>query len=60
MASLVAEFFSIIGADIVTPETFAELVPYLLHVLVGVSLVSAVFGVIGKIAQVLLDFTRWR
>lgn len=60
MVALVAEFFSIIGAEMTAPETFAELVPYLLQVLVGVALVSAVFGVIGKIAQVLLDFTRWR
>ncbi len=60
MAVLVAEFFSICGIDAVPPENLAELIPYLLTVLVGVALVTAVFAVIGKIAQVLLDFTRWR
>lgn len=60
MASLVAEFFSIVGVDMLPPSTLAELIPYLLTVLVGVALVSAVFGIIGKIAEVLLDFMRWR
>ena len=60
MAELVAEFFNIVGADTVPPSTLAELVPYLLTVFVGVALVSGVFAVIGKIAQVLLDWTRWR
>lgn len=60
MANLVAEFFTIVGVDMVPPQNLAELIPYLLTVFVGVALVSAVFGVIGKIAEVLLDFTRWR
>lgn len=60
MAELVAEFFSIIGVDPFPPETLAELIPYLLQVVVGVALVSSVFGVIGKLAQLLMDFTRWR
>ena len=60
MAALVAEFFNIIGAELESPSTLEELIPYLLTVFVGVALVSAVFGVIGKIAQVLLDWTRWR
>ena len=60
MAQLIAEFFSIVGVDVVPPSTLAELIPYLLTVFVGVSLVSAVFAVIGKLAQVILDFTRWR
>ena len=60
MAQLIAEFFSIVGVDVVPPSTLAELIPYLLTVFVGVALVSAVFAVIGKLAQVILDFTRWR
>ncbi len=60
MAGLVAEFFSITGIDFVAPETLAELIPYLLEVVVGVALVSGVFGVIGRLAQWLMDFTRWR
>ena len=60
MAQLIAEFFSIVSVDVVPPSTLAELIPYLLTVFVGVALVSAVFAVIGKLAQVILDFTRWR
>lgn len=60
VAVLIAEFFSIVGVDMLPPSTLAELIPYLLTVLVGVALVSAVFGIIGKIAEVLLDFMRWR
>lgn len=59
MAALVAEFFSIIGVDMTAPQTLAELIPYLLSVFVGVALVSAVFGIIGKIVQTLIDMTRW-
>lgn len=59
MAALVAEFFGIIGVDMVPPSNLAELIPYLLTVVVGVALVSGVFGVIGKLAQVLLNFRRW-
>lgn len=60
MAALVAEFFAIIGVDVIPPATMAELIPYLLQVVVGVCLVSGVFRVIGLLAGVVLDFTRWR
>ena len=59
MAAVVANFFSIIGVDAVPPETLAELVPYLLTVFVGLALVSGVFRVIGKLAEILMDFRRW-
>lgn len=59
MAAVVANFFSIVGVDAVPPETLAELVPYLLTVFVGLALVSGVFRVIGKLAEVLMDFRRW-
>lgn len=59
MAALVAEFFSIIGVDMIPPSNLAELIPYLLTVVVGVALISGVFGVIGKLAEVLLNFRRW-
>ena len=59
MAALVAEFFGIIGVDMAPPSNLAELIPYLLTVVVGVALVSGVFGVIGKLAEVLLSFHRW-
>lgn len=60
MAAVVAEFFAITGLDMVPPESFSELIPYLLEIVVGVALVSAVFGVIGKFAQTIMDFLRWR
>lgn len=59
MAALVAEFFGIVGLDMTPPSNLAELIPYLLTVVVGVALVSGVFGVIGKLAEVLLNFRRW-
>ncbi len=58
MVEIVAEFFGIIGVD-VPPQTLAELIPYLLHVFVGVALVSAVFRVLGRLAEVIMDFRRW-
>lgn len=59
MAAVVANFFSIIGVDAVPPETLTELIPYLLTVFVGLALVSGVFRVIGKLAEILMDFRRW-
>ncbi|MCI9223081.1 MAG: hypothetical protein HFF22_06885 [Oscillospiraceae bacterium] len=59
MASVVAEFFGIIGVDMLPPDNLAELIPYLLTVLVGVVLVSTVFRVIGRLAEAILDLRRW-
>ena len=59
MAEIIAEFFGVIGEDVVPPETLAELIPYLLTVLIGVALVSTVFRVIGRLAEVIMDFRRW-
>ena len=59
MAVIVAEFFGIIGVDVVPPANMAELIPYLLTVVVGVALVSAVFRVIGALAELLLNYKRW-
>lgn len=59
MAVIVAEFFEIICLDAVPPSTMAELIPYLLTVAVGVALVSGVFRVIGKVAEILLNYRRW-
>ncbi len=59
MAAVVANFFSIVGVDMVPPETLAELIPYLLTVFVGLALVSGVFQVIGKLAEIIMDFRRW-
>lgn len=59
MAQIVAEFFGVIGEDIIPPDNLAELIPYLLTVLIGVALVSTVFRVIGRLAEVVMDFRRW-
>ena len=37
----------------------AELIPYLLTVVIGVFLVSAVFGVIGRLAELFMNWRRF-
>ena len=59
MAEIIVEFFGIIGVDMIPPNDLAELIPYLLTVFVGVALVSVVFRVIGRLAEVIMDFRRW-
>ena len=59
MAMIVSEFFQLIGVDMVPPENLAELIPYLLVFLVGLVLVSGVFRVIGKLADLLVGWRRW-
>ena len=59
MASVVAEFFGIIGVDMLPPDNLAELIPYLLSVFVSVALVSGVFRVIGKLAEAVMDHRRF-
>jgi len=59
MASVVAEFFNIIGVDMLPPDNLSELIPYLLTVLIGVVLVSTVFRVLGRLAEAILDLRRW-
>ena len=59
MAVIVAEFFEIVGVDVVPPTNMVELIPYLLTVVVGVCLVSAVFHTIAKIGDWVLNFRRW-
>lgn len=55
MALIVAEFFNIIGIDAATPANMAELIPYLLTVIVGICLVSGVFRLIGGLLAMMLD-----
>lgn len=59
MAVIVAEFFQIVGLDAVPPSNMAELIPYLLTVVVGVALVSGVFRVIGKLAEIIINWRRF-
>lgn len=58
MAVIVSEFFGIIGVDMLPPQNMAELIPYLLQVIVGVVLVLAVFGVIKAMASMFVN-RRW-
>ena len=58
MVSLVAEFFGIIGVDMVPPSTFAELIPYLLTVFIGLVLVITVFRIFGGIAYLFVSMGR--
>lgn len=58
MAQIVAQFIGIIGPNMAPPTNIQELIPYLLTVLVGVFLVSAVFKVIASIATELFGMRR--
>lgn len=59
MALIVAEFFTICGVDQTPPETMAELIPWLLTILVALVLVSGVFRIVGGLAGLLLDRRKW-
>ena len=59
MAEVVSEFFSVIWVDMIPPDNLSELIPYLLTVFVGVTLVSGVFRVIGRLAEAVMDFRRF-
>lgn len=61
MAEIVSEFFNIVISEGSTPPAnMGELIPYLLNVFVGVAMVAGVFRVIGKLADVILNYNRWR
>lgn len=57
MVQVVSEFFGIIGLSATPPDNLAELIPYLLQVVVGVVLVIAVIKLVSYIAQL---FCNWR
>ena len=59
MAEVVSEFFTVVCMDMIPPDNLAELIPYLLSVFVSVALVSGVFRVIGRLAEVIMDFRRF-
>lgn len=59
MAQIIAEFFGVVGLDQVAPQTLEQLIPYELHVHIGVVLVTTVFRVIGRLAEVIIDSRRW-
>ena len=59
MVGLVADFFQITGISDVPPQNLAELIPYILRIVVGVCLFSATFSVIGSISRMFTGFRRW-
>lgn len=59
MAAAVAEFFLVIGVDIIPPTTMAELIPYLLTIVIGVFLVAMVFKVICYMVYGLMNMRRF-
>lgn len=59
MATIIAEFFQITGADVVPPTNMAELIPYLLTVFIGIVLVVCVFRIVGAVAAALVNWRRF-
>lgn len=58
MVAVVNDFLMITGMGAV-PTNIGELIPYLITVVVSVSLVSASFGLLGRLAEVIINFRRW-
>lgn len=59
MAAVVAEFFQIVGVDVVPPTNMAELIPYLLTVFIGIVLVIGVFCIVAAVASALVNWRRF-
>lgn len=59
MAAVVAEFFQIVGVDVVPPTNMAELIPYLLTVFIGIVLVISVFRIVAAVASALVNWRRF-
>ena len=59
MLQTVYEFFALSGLDVTPPATFSELIIYLLCFIVAMSLVLAVFRIIGGVLQIFCGW-RWR
>ncbi len=59
MAEVVSTFFEINGLNELPPQTLAELIPWLVKIVVAVALVSGVFRVIGKLTEIFTNFRRW-
>ncbi|MBQ0037634.1 MAG: hypothetical protein KBS74_03080 [Clostridiales bacterium] len=59
MAEVVAQFFSIIGPNVVLPTNMQELIPYLLTVFIGVVTFVCTIKLIGTIASALINWRRF-
>ena len=59
MAEVVSNFLLINGLNEMSPQTLAELIPWLIKIVVAVALVSGVFRVLGKLSEIFTNFRRW-
>ena len=59
MATVVAQFFGVIGLDMAPPTNMTELIPYLITLAIGMFLVAQVFRLIGAIVRALLSVRRF-
>lgn len=55
MITLLAEFFAIIGLNVIPPQNFAELLPYLFTVLLGFALIGAIFSVFRSLVKLIMS-----
>lgn len=60
MAPIIADFLAVAGLAATPPDNLAELIPYLVTLVIAVALVSGLFRVIGMMADVLLSAWRWK
>ena len=59
MASVITEFFGLVGISETPPETLAELLPYVFDFVAGCVMVSGVFAVVGRIGSIFMNFRRY-
>ena len=59
MAEVVSNFFLVNGLNEIPPQTLAELIPWLIKIVVAVALVSGVFRVLGKLTEIFTNFRCW-
>ena len=59
MASVITDFFGLVGISETPPETLAELLPYLFHFVAGCVMVSGVFAAVGRIGSIFMNFRRY-
>ena len=55
MTDTITQMLGIMGLDKAPPETLAELIPYLLHVAVGIGLLVAIFGMFRAIVMSIIN-----
>ena len=58
MEETIRQFFEIVGFSMEVPQTFPELLQWLVYILISLMLVLAVFRVIGSIVTVFVNFKK--